>query len=146
MDLRDRKFFKVKNPNKSFLCALCSAPRQMKYQRNLSAKNYFQLTMLAVGLVYFLYPVFGFKSMYLMFIIWVVAEIANKMLYRNELPCPYCGFDATWYRRDVKIARKKVEDFWAQRNKPSENNEELVDILNKTTLNTESQQEIQAES
>lgn len=148
MNLGDRKFFKVKNPNKSFLCALCSAPRQMKYNRNLSFKNYLQITTLAVGLVYFLFPVFGFKSIYLMFVIWFIAEVANKILYRNELPCPYCGFDATWYRRDVKVARKKVEDFWVLRN-PKQNLESEVSEnqqpLNKTNLNTESQSEVQSQ-
>lgn len=148
MNLGDRKFFKVKNPNKSFLCALCSAPRQMKYNRNLSFKNYLQLTTLAVGLMYFLFPVFGFKTIYLMFVIWFIAEVANKILYRNKLPCPYCGFDATWYRRDVKVARKKVEDFWALRN-PKQNLEgevsENQQALNKTNLNTESQSEVQSQ-
>lgn len=148
MNLGDRKFFKVKNPHKSFLCALCSAPRQMKYNRNLSFKNYLQITTLAVGLVYFLFPVFGFKSIYLMFVIWFIAEVANKILYRNELPCPYCGFDATWYRRDVKVARKKVEDFWVLRN-PKQNLESEVSEnqqpLNKTNLNTESQSEVQSQ-
>jgi hypothetical protein len=145
MNLRDRKFFKVKNPNKSFLCG---APRQMKYNRNLSFKNYLQLTTLAVGLMYFLFPVFGFKTIYLMFVIWVIAEVANKILYRNELPCPYCGFDATWYRRDVKVARRKVEDFWALRN-PKQNLEgevgENQQSLNKNNLNTENQSEAQSQ-
>jgi hypothetical protein len=147
MNLENRKFFKVKNANNSFLCALCSAPRQMRYKRNLSFKNYLQLTTLAVGLMYFLYPVFGLKTIYLMFIIWVVAELANKMLYRHELPCPYCGFDATWYKRDVKMARKKVEDFWATKNSKQIHDVEANDeaVINNSSLKADSQQEVPAE-
>lgn len=44
----------------------------------------------------------------------MMIEIANKMLYRKEIPCPYCGFDATWYRRDVTVANQKVKDYWQQ--------------------------------
>lgn len=44
--------------------------------------------------------------------VWMSFELINKMLYRKDIPCPYCGFDATWYRRDVKIAHKKVQEYW----------------------------------
>lgn len=44
--------------------------------------------------------------------LWIAFEVVNKILYRKGIPCPYCGFDATWYRRDVKIAHQKVRDYW----------------------------------
>ena len=34
------------------------------------------------------------------------------MSYRKEIPCPHCGFDASWYKKDVKIARRLVKEFW----------------------------------
>ena len=37
-----------------------------------------------------------------------------------ELPCPHCGFDATWYKRDVKVARRQVLDFWNRSEDPKE--------------------------
>lgn len=136
MDFAQKRFFKVKNPSQHFLCALCSTPRQMKYKRNLSITNYLQLTLLGGSLTYFLYPLFGAKTLFLTFILWMVVEVANKILYRNELPCPYCGFDATWYRRDVKVAKKKVQDFWNERNPqaPAEENSEPIQV-NNSSLN-----------
>lgn len=107
------RFYKVKNPRKQFLCALCRAPRQMKYSKNLSVKNYLQLFILSSFISWATFPLMGFKGLFWVFVVWPVAELANKLIYRKEIPCPYCGFDATWYRRDVKVARRKVEDFWS---------------------------------
>lgn len=140
MNLEDSRFFKVKNPSKNFLCALCSSPRQMKYKRNLSFKNYLQLTVLGGSLTYFLFPIFGAKTLFLTFIVWMVVEVANKILYRNELPCPYCGFDATWYRRDVKIAKQKVENFWNEKRPSTVNTTESIEV-NNSSLNAPSSAE-----
>ena len=117
--LKSARFYKVKNPRKHFLCALCRAPRQMKYSKNLNWKNYLQLTILTAFISTLLYPFMG-----------PIVEMTNKLLYRKEIPCPYCGFDATWYRRDVKVAKRKVESFW-QTNYPelTQKKEELVQNL-----------------
>lgn len=142
MKMDNARFFKMKKPSRNFLCALCSTPRQMKYKRNLSMTNYFQLTVLGGSLSYFLYPLFGAKTLFLTFIVWMVVEVANKILYRNELPCPHCGFDATWYRRDVKVARQKVETFWNARNpvqEPVQDKEQIDSIdINNANLNAAS--------
>jgi hypothetical protein len=37
---------------------------------------------------------------------------------RQSLICPHCGFDPYLYKHDVKLARKKVEEFFAARKKP----------------------------
>lgn len=114
-DIKKKRFFKVKNANKNFLCALCKSPRQMKYAKNLTEFNYIQIVLLSAFLSWLLYPVMGLKALSLVLVIWPIFEVTNKMLYRREIPCPYCGFDATWYRRDVKVAKRKVEDFWKER-------------------------------
>lgn len=114
-DLKRKRFFKVKKPSRHFICALCSAPRQMKYKKNLSEMNYIQIAVLSAFLSWALFPIMGMKSLSLVFVLWPLFEIGNKILYRKEIPCPYCGFDATWYRRDVKVAKAKVEEFWSQR-------------------------------
>ena len=111
------KFYKVKNPSKNFLCALCSAPRNMKYSKNLKLQNYLQLALISTAAVWMLFPIFGAKSVVVIFMLWLGFEIINKVLYRKDIPCPYCGFDATWYRRDVKVAHQKVRDYW-QTNHP----------------------------
>lgn len=110
--LETQRFYRVKNPKKHFLCALCSAPRQLKYSKHLSYLNYAQIVILAAFSSWALFPIMGAKSFTLIFPIWLLMEIGNKILYRRDIPCPYCGFDATWYRRDVTVANKMVKDFW----------------------------------
>ncbi|MCO4755015.1 MAG: hypothetical protein KC478_11080 [Bacteriovoracaceae bacterium] len=128
--LKSLRFYKVKNPTKNFICALCRAPRQMKYTKNLNWKNYLQLLVLTACASYLLFPFVGLKGLYVSLLLWPAIEMSNKLLYRKEIPCPYCGFDATWYRRDVKVARKKVEQFWST-NYPelTEKKEQLVQNL-----------------
>lgn len=120
--LQTGRFYKVKNPKKNFLCALCSAPRQMKYSKNLAGKNFLQIIVLSSFLSWAFFPLMGGKALTLIFPVWMLVELVNKMLYRKEIPCPYCGFDATWYRRDVNIANNKVKAFW---------NENFPDLVNK---------------
>ncbi len=110
--LQTGRFYRVKNPKRKFLCALCSAPRQVKYSKNLTGKNFAQIIILSLFLGWAFFPLMGAKSMTLLFPVWMLVEISNKMLYRKEIPCPYCGFDATWYRRDVNVANTKVKEFW----------------------------------
>jgi ribosomal protein L37E len=62
------------------------------------------------------------RVLFLFFFFWAIGECIRKILHRKEIPCPHCGFDMTWYRRDVRIAKKIVEDFWKKnpRNTPKE--------------------------
>ena len=110
------RFYKVKNAKREFFCALCDSPRQMKYSSHLSPKNYFQIFILSLAMGWPLFYIMSYKVVYILFINWILVEVANKVMYRKEIPCPYCGFDATWYRRDVKVARKIVNEFWASKN------------------------------
>ena len=111
------RFYKVKNPAKNFLCALCSAPRSLKYNKNLKPMNYLQIILVSGVVTWLLFPLIGEKSLVTVFVVWMAFELINKMLYRKEIPCPYCGFDATWYKRDVKVAHRKVKEYW-QTNHP----------------------------
>lgn len=110
--LKDKRFYKVKNPQREFFCALCRAPRQMKYGRNLQGRHFLQIVLLSIIASWLLFPWFKEKSLISFFFVWIVYELVHKFLYRRELPCPYCGFDATWYRRDVNVAKRLVEEFW----------------------------------
>lgn len=105
------RFFRVKNPKKSFFCALCRAPRTMVNVRHMSAMNFLQVGVLTAFLTWSLFSYLEWKTLGSFFIIWAVFEFTRKSLYRKELKCPYCGFDATWYRKDVRIARQHVEEF-----------------------------------
>ncbi len=108
------RVFKVKKPKTSFFCALCRAPRQLTYQRHLGTHHYVQIVATTVFLTWALFPYLQFKTLGLVFPLWGAFEFTRKLLYRKELPCPYCGFDATWYRKDVRIARRQVEEFFRE--------------------------------
>ncbi len=142
--LENKRFYKVKNPNRKFLCALCRAPREMRYSKYLSGKNYLQMIILSVALSCVSFPLFKAKVIFLIFPVWLIWELVNKMLYRKEIPCPYCGFDATWYRRDVNVANQKVKEFW-QQNYPDLVNKE-DDVVNAEFVANSRQTEHVAES
>ena len=118
-DLRKKRFYKVKKATRNFICPLCSSPREMRYDKQLSQKHFVQIFILSGSLAWLLFSWMGIKALSLFFVVWIVFEVVNKMLYRKEIPCPYCGFDATWYRRDVRVARKKVEEFWKNQKLPT---------------------------
>jgi len=73
--------------------------------------NYFQIIIITVAITASTYNLIQWRGLSSFFIVWIAFEATRKMLYRKDLPCSYCGFDPTWYRRDVRVARKKVEEF-----------------------------------
>lgn len=101
----------MKKNSKECFCALCRSPRKLRYSRFLSKMNYLQILFLAVGMTAILYPLIGFKGIASFPVVWAIFESVHKSLYRKELVCPYCGFDPKWYKKDVKLARQKVEEF-----------------------------------
>jgi len=133
------QFYKVKQPTRKFICALCEAPREMRYKRNLSPKNYLQIFVLSAFLFWAFFPLMGAKGFFIAFILLPIFEVTNKFLYRKDIPCPYCGFDATWYRRDVKMAKQKVENFWHEhRNEVDvEENQPTPEIIRATEMKHE---------
>jgi hypothetical protein len=62
-----------------------------------------------------LYPFFKVESFIVFFAVWGSFELAIRSDFKKQVPCPHCGFDATWYKKDVKVARQKVAEFWAQK-------------------------------
>lgn len=119
-----KRVYKVKDAVVEFLCPLCSAPRGLRYRSKLTQKNYVHIIMINLVLGLLLFNLMSFKVIYLFFLVWAAYEAVHKMLYRKEIPCPHCGFDATWYKRDVKIARKLVHEFWDARAQEVEGSQE----------------------
>ncbi len=113
---------KFMNTKKEIFCPLCKTQRTMRYSSSLSVLNYMQIILISSALNYFLWPVFREKSFITLFIVWPMFETFYKTLYRKEIACPECGFDATWYKRDVKVAKRLVQDFWSQKAKVNEKN------------------------
>lgn len=99
---------------KEFFCACCRHPRKLKYQRNLKASHFVQIIILSAFTSMILYPWLGLNSFISTIFVWAIFEGTYKSLYRKDLVCPYCGFDPKWYKKDVRLARQKVEEFLKQ--------------------------------
>jgi hypothetical protein len=92
-------------------CALCRSPRKLRYSRSLKSGHYFQILVLTLVVTAATFPWLTWKGSLSLPIIWIIFDYSYKSLYRKDLKCPYCGFDPAWYKKDVKFARQKVEEF-----------------------------------
>lgn len=92
-------------------CALCRSPRKLRYSRSLQSRHYLQILVLTLGATAATFPWLTWKGSFALPIIWMIFDSTYKSLYRKDLKCPYCGFDPAWYKKDVKFARQKVEEF-----------------------------------
>ncbi len=111
----ETRVYKVKNKNRVFFCPLCRTERGITISPKLTKKNYFQILLTSIVLGSALFPFTGVKCFFVFFVVWAVFELAVRSDYKKQVPCPHCGFDATWYKKDVKVARQLVKDFWAQK-------------------------------
>ena len=96
---------------KNCFCAHCRSPRKLRYSRRLQSRHYTQIFVLAFCFTAATYPWLDWKGIGSLPIIWATFDSIYKSLYRKDLKCPFCGFDPTWYKKDVKISRKQVQDF-----------------------------------
>lgn len=110
-----RRIYKHKKPTMRFFCPLCGTERAFNYRPRLTRKNYLQVAVTGLFLTVLTYPIIKAAAFCSIFFVLGVAEFAVRTLFRKEIPCPHCGFDASWYKRDVKMARKKVKEFWQEK-------------------------------
>ena len=132
----EKRTYKHKNPSMEFFCPLCSSKRVFNSTPRLSAKNFFQLSLSSLIAGAALYPLMGARSSFVFFIFWALFEAGIRMNFRKEIPCPHCGFDASWYKKDIKVARRLVEEFWKTKspedqNVKPENVDDLLDAVSK---------------
>ncbi len=99
---------------KECFCAHCRSPRSLRYHRRLQNSHFVQIAVLTIVVGASLYPWLEFKGFMSLPIIWAIFDLTYKTLYRKDLKCPFCGFDPTWYKKDVTVARRQVEDFLKQ--------------------------------
>jgi hypothetical protein len=116
----ETRVYKYKNPAKNFFCPLCRTERALTLSARLSLKNFIQIFLTSIIFAAALYPVMSERSFFVFFVVWAVFELYVRSDFKKQVPCPHCGFDATWYKRDVKVARQRVKDFWEQKNNSSE--------------------------
>lgn len=99
----------------NFFCPLCRTERVFTVGPRLTFMNYVQILLTTIFLTTLLFPFVQFKGLFAFFIVWGSFEFVRRSLFKKEIPCPHCGFDASWYKRDVKKARELVETFWRDR-------------------------------
>lgn len=104
----------MKKNAKECFCALCRSPRKLRYSRHLTKLHFGQILVLTLVFTFVTFPFLSWKGAMSLPIIWALFESIHKSLYRKDLKCPYCGFDPKWYKKDVKLARQKVEEFLKQ--------------------------------
>ncbi len=117
--MSNTRIYKYRNPTMKFFCPLCRTERAMTVKSRLSKKNYLQIVLTGVVLSMVLYQFLGVRSFISVFFIWAIFELAVRSDFKKQVPCPHCGFDATWYKKDVKVARQKVKEFWDNRDQNS---------------------------
>lgn len=108
--------FRPKNPALRFLCPLCGVERALRLRQHMSFRNYLQILCISSLLALILYPLMKERVFYCFFVVWAIYEWSYRVLFRRELPCPHCGLDAFWYKRDVTIAKKRIKKFWSSQN------------------------------
>lgn len=109
------RVYKYKNKASQFFCPLCRTERGISVSPRLTKKNYVQVLLTSIVVGSMLYPFFGVESFVIFFAILGGFELAIRSDFKKQVACPHCGFDATWYKRDVKVARQLVKDFWAEK-------------------------------
>lgn len=112
----ETRVFKYKRTRSEFFCPLCRTQRAFLYSPYLTIKNYIQIFLLTIFSAAILNSTIGFKAVVIFFPIWLGFEFFVRVMHRKEVPCPHCGFDASWYKRDVVKARTIVEEFWKKQN------------------------------
>ncbi len=122
----ENRVYKFKNKANTFFCPLCRTERGISVSPRLTKKNYLQILLTSIVLGSMLFPFTGVKCFFIFFVIWGVFELAVRSDYKKQVACPHCGFDATWYKRDVKVARQLVKDFWAQKQGVTDQKPEAV--------------------
>jgi len=122
----EARVFKLKNPRMEFFCPLCRSKRGFLYSPRLSGKNYVQIIFISLMLSMILYPFLGLRAVVVFFMVWGAMEFSLRLLFKKEIPCPHCGFDATWYKKDVQVARQKVKEFWDKKRPDTAENAEPI--------------------
>lgn len=110
-----KRVYQSKEKQRDFYCPLCSTLRNVRVSPKLSKKNYFQILLTTIVLGSALFPLMNVTAFSVFFLIWGTFELVIRSNYKKEIPCQHCGFDATDYKKDVKVARQKVKEFWDQK-------------------------------
>ena len=98
-----------------YYCPVCKSLSRSFYWPSPRPQHYLGLAVFEVFLTAFTWPWFGPKGAFLIFPIWALFEASYRMRARQSIICRHCGFDPYLYKFDVKLARQKMEEFWAEK-------------------------------
>ena len=112
MRVLEARPFKFKTPLVEFFCPLCRSQRALTQTYKLFPRHYAQLFLLTLVTFLLLYPLLKWRGFFIFFIYWPLLELTRRAVYRSEIACPYCGFDAVLYKKNVKMAQESVKKFW----------------------------------
>ncbi len=115
------RIYHLKRPIEKFFCPLCRTERAFSLRPGLNNMHYTQIGFISLLLIAFSFNRMLAVSFIFFPIVWAIFEVSIKLRFKKEIPCPHCGFDASWYKRDVRVAKKLVTEFW-QKNKKQESN------------------------
>ena len=101
-----------------FYCPVCKNQRRSFYWPSPRRKHYLSFAVYGFVQTLALWGWAGSKGLFLILPVWAAFEFIYRARARQSLICPHCGFDPYVYKHDVKLARRKVEQFFAQRKKP----------------------------
>jgi|GEM_PF-5763243 len=110
----EKRPFRIKNSRFHFLCPLCASERSLRYSPFLSSSLKFKLAVISLFLFFLTFPLLQERGFILPFLVFSLGFLINRALYKKEIPCPYCGFNALTYKKDVIKAKEEVKVFWQQ--------------------------------
>ena len=109
------RVYRYKNPCLEFFCPLCGSSRAFNSTYKLGWRHYGQIAFIGLVIAGMSYSTVGVRGIFFVFPVWIGFELFARAFFRGEIPCPHCGFDASWYQRDVRVSREKVKKFWEKK-------------------------------
>ena len=103
-----------------FYCPACKAQRRSFYWPSPRVRHYVALGILGLFIAAASQPWLGYRGGMLILPVWAGFEFLYRARARQSLICSRCGFDPYLYKYDVKLARDKVERFWAEKKKKAQ--------------------------
>lgn len=98
-----------------FYCPACKHLRRSFYWPSPRFKHYLALAVCALAQTLALWTWAGLKGIFLAIPVWAIFEFVYRARARQSLICPHCAFDPYLYKHDVKLARQKVEQHFAEK-------------------------------
>lgn len=98
-----------------YYCPICKIQRRSLYFPSPRTKHYIQLAVLICFSTFCVAPWMGLKAIGFFLPLWPLFEFFYRARARQALICDRCGFDPYLFKFDVKLAKERVEKFYAEK-------------------------------